>query len=70
MTKRRRMLHAYRLGLRHGLAHFNLAETQAGIARELALLRGEVATLKAEYVRAQQVECALTTEREFGARLH
>jgi hypothetical protein len=67
--RRRRMLHAYRLGLKHGLAHFKLDEMRVGLERELVLLRGEIVKLRAEYSRAQEIGRALEVS-ESGVRLH
>jgi hypothetical protein len=68
--RRIRLLRAYRLGLKHGLAHFKLDEMRVRLERELALLRAEIGKLRVAYSRAREIDGALEkTEREFGTRL-
>jgi hypothetical protein len=71
MTRRRRLLRAYRLGLRQARAIMqkDLDETRVSLEHELALLRAEFRALKAEHSRAQEIVSALETERDFGMRL-
>jgi peptidoglycan hydrolase CwlO-like protein len=72
MTRRGRLIRAYRLGLRQArvIMQKGLDETRASLERELASLRAEVRQLKAEHSRAEEIVRALESEREFDTRLH
>jgi hypothetical protein len=69
--RRRRLLQAYARGFRQAreAMQTDLEATRISLEREVAILRAEVRKLRAEYVRAQQIECALETECEFNTRL-
>jgi succinate dehydrogenase flavin-adding protein (antitoxin of CptAB toxin-antitoxin module) len=70
-TRRHRLLHMYRRGLREmtTILQKELDATRASFEHELASLRAEVRQLRDERTRAENIFCALDTEREYGARL-
>jgi hypothetical protein len=70
--RRRRLLAYYRRGLRDmtALLQKELDQMRVSLEHEFVTLRAEVRQLRDERTRAENIFCALDTEREFDTRLH
>jgi hypothetical protein len=70
MTRRGRLLGAYRRGIRDARAKMqsDLDETRVSLERELATLRSAVKEVRLELERARSIDLAVEAKRDDGFR--